>query len=123
MKSIIRCIATALAWSVCALALAMSGCAGANMWFACELGKLPQTAQVLIPSVIQALEQQSESSALAALQAIGAGLAPGQLECIVQAIAADTQRKMAGPRVNASTIQGNARAYRDKHPARLKCDK
>ena len=123
MTSIIRCIANALAWSVCALALAMSGCAGANMWLACELGRLPQTAQTLIPSVIQALEQGSESSALAALEAIGTGLAPGQLECIVQAIAADTMKKTAGPRVNASTIQTNARVYRSKHPARLKCDR
>jgi len=97
-----------------------TGCAGWNVWTACELGQLPKTAQTLIPAAVQALEQGSEAAALAALEAIGSGLAEGQLECIVEAIAADTQKK-ALP--NAATILHNAAVYRGKHMARLKCDR
>lgn len=104
------------------LVLSLSACAGANAWMACELGQLPQSAQTVIPAVVQALEQGSEASALAALESIGSSLAAGQLACIVEAIAADTQ-KPGVSRVNASTIQHNAQAYRAAHPERVKCDR
>ena len=91
----------------------LAGCAGAHAWVACELGKLPQTAQVIIPEAVQALEQGSEASALAALEAIGSGLAEGQLACIVQAIAADAM-KHSGPA--ATNVVHNSAAFRVKHP-------
>lgn len=105
-----RHIEYAFKWLICAVALAMVGCAGANAWVACELGKLPQSVQIIIPDAVAALEQGTTASAIAALEAIGTGLAPGQLECIVEAIAADAQKK-AKP-----TMVANAAAFKAKHP-------
>lgn len=96
---------------LCLLAISMVGCAGANAWVACELGKLPQSAQVVIPDAVAALEQGSQAAALAALESIGSALAPGQLECIVEAIAADAQKK------GKATVVVNASAFKVKHPA------
>lgn len=96
--------------AVLALFVCLTGCAGANVWLACELGKLPQSAQIVIPAAVAALEQGSQEAALTSLEGIATGLAPGQLECIVQAISADAQK------TGRAVIVTNAAAFKVKHP-------
>lgn len=99
---------------------ALSGCAGAAVWGKCTLGDLPQAAQPALPQATQALEQEDGQAAIAALETIGFGLLPGQIACIVKAIAADEAAKVPKTymRSRASiNIVRNAMDFLAKHPA------
>lgn len=92
-------------------ALALPGCktAGGKALAACELGQLPQAEQTVIADVTSIIVA-SGSNWQGQLETIGASLAPGQLNCLLVAIAAawssshgelSTERTAAVVRINA----------------------
>lgn len=107
--------AVVAAMVVAFLFLPIAACAGAQAWGVCTLGKLPQAAQPAFPSIVQALENPSQDAALSALEQVALGLAPGQVDCIVQAIAADEAAKNSKAPAMLSarsmTVRKNAEAW------------
>lgn len=105
-------------------ALAVVGlvaCAGAQVWKNCELGKLPQIAQTVIPTVVQDLGGVDQSTAIAQIETAGLGLLPGQISCVIQAIIADVETKAAKVKGQLSPVQENmvrnGKAFLKVHPA------
>lgn len=105
-------------------ALAIVGliaCGGAQVWKTCELGKLPQIAQTVIPTVVQDLGGVDQSTAIAQVETAGIGLLPGQISCVVQAIIADVEAKAAKIKGQLSPVQenivNNGKAFLKVHPA------
>lgn len=99
--------------------LALAGCAGLQAWKVCELGKLPQAVQSVIPTIVTDLGGVDSATAITQVENIGAGLLPDQISCIVQAIAADmaTPAVKGEPSPLVATVQKNAGAFLRKHPA------
>lgn len=69
------------------LGLSLASGAGGCAWAKCELGKLPQTAEAIIASVV-AIASNS-SNAVNDLIDLGKQIGPGQVDCVVEALAAN----------------------------------
>lgn len=96
------------------MGLGMSACAGGMAFGKCELGLLPQTLQGVIADVSATVANSSTWEA--GLAALGLKIGPDQLNCVVQAIAADFAGK--GLKADRGPSHARLREWMSKHPSR-----
>jgi len=100
------------------LCLACS-CTFGKAWTKCELGALPQTVQTVEACALGAITSIADWRA--ELLTCGAGLAPGQLDCLVKAITAWADAGFKAGRFKAggvhSLISQRGREWLAEHPA------
>lgn len=91
--------------------LALSGCA----WVKCELGKLPQTLQTVIPAVVSAVSDRDNGEWKGDLTEMSKALAPGQFDCLIKALAA--AEAGSGPKATRPSIaRGRYLEWLAEHP-------
>jgi hypothetical protein len=98
------------------MTMTVSGCAGGRALGACELGKLPATSQSVIATVV-AVAIAGGAHWQDELEALGKTLAPGQLECVVQAIAAAWSASRATLSPERAAALERLQIYLKGHPA------
>src|SRR6185369_4860449 len=98
-------------------ALCLPGCAFAR----CELGKLPKASQIVLAEVVGVLAQPQGVDWEGELKTIGLQLLPGQLDCVVEALATAEAPsgglKAARDTPTRALIRARLAEWRSKHPA------
>lgn len=98
------------------MTMAVSGCAGGKALGACELGKLPQTSQPAVSAVV-AIAVAGGANWQDELEALAKTLAPGQLECVVQAVVAAWSASRASLSPAHAAALERLQIYSKGHPA------
>jgi len=100
----------------------LPGCktAGGQAWTTCELGKLPSASEPVIADVTQ-IVTSGGANWQGQLESLGAALAPGQLDCLMEALAAAWAATRGEPTAERRAALERLQLYLNAHRAHKAC--